>query len=205
MGRKKLLSLSATGAISSLLAVGFGLDSGAVTLASIAVMTFIAYVHDHASVWTPHCAPRQRNETNASFRSFAIGIGPVPFVMIPEVSPHQAVSALSSIGLSLNCECPRLPNSPLYEHSLTSAHAQGLRTSSSGSFSSPCAICSRTGTRTRRAACSTCSLRSSHSSPSCSSRHTEGRPSYCYSILGPGSLVTSHRTHGLPVCSALLS
>ncbi|RPD65842.1 general substrate transporter [Lentinus tigrinus ALCF2SS1-7] len=76
MGRKKLLSLSATGAILSLLAVGFGLDSGAVTLASIAVMTFIA--------------------------SFAIGIGPVPFVMIPEVSPHQAVSALSSIGLSLN-------------------------------------------------------------------------------------------------------
>ncbi|RDX42672.1 general substrate transporter [Lentinus brumalis] len=76
MGRKKLLSLSATGAILSLVAVGFGLDSGAVTLASIAVMTFIA--------------------------SFAIGIGPVPFVMIPEVSPHQAVSALSSIGLSLN-------------------------------------------------------------------------------------------------------
>ena len=65
MGRKKLLSLSATGAISSLLAVGFGLDSGAVTLASIAVMTFIAYVHDHASVRTPHCAPRQRNESNA--------------------------------------------------------------------------------------------------------------------------------------------
>ncbi|KAI0721492.1 general substrate transporter [Cerioporus squamosus] len=76
MGRKKLLSLSATGAIFSLLAVGFGLDSGAITLASVAVMTFIA--------------------------SFAIGIGPVPFVMIPEVSPHQAVSALSSIGLSLN-------------------------------------------------------------------------------------------------------
>ncbi len=44
MGRKKLLSLSATGAILSLVAVGFGLDSGAVTLASLAVMTFIAYV-----------------------------------------------------------------------------------------------------------------------------------------------------------------
>lgn len=64
------------------------------------------------------------------YRSFAIGIGPVPFVMIPEVSPlhvrdmplvcsanlistvsSQAVSALSSVGLSLNCEssslCPR--------------------------------------------------------------------------------------------------
>ncbi|KAI0807088.1 general substrate transporter [Fomes fomentarius] len=76
MGRRTLLALSATGAISSLLAVGFGLDSGAVTLASLAVMMFIA--------------------------SFAIGIGPVPFVMIPEVSPHVAVSALSSVGLSLN-------------------------------------------------------------------------------------------------------
>ncbi|KAI0747840.1 general substrate transporter [Daedaleopsis nitida] len=76
MGRKKLLSLSATGAILSLLGVGVGLDSGAVTLASLAVMTFIS--------------------------SFAIGIGPVPFVMIPEVSPHHAVSALSSVGLSLN-------------------------------------------------------------------------------------------------------
>ncbi|OJT14181.1 hypothetical protein TRAPUB_9292 [Trametes pubescens] len=76
LGRKKLLSLSATGAIVSLVAVGFGLDSGAVALASTAIITFVA--------------------------SFAIGIGPVPFVMIPEVSPHQAVSALSSVGLSLN-------------------------------------------------------------------------------------------------------
>ncbi|EIW60651.1 general substrate transporter [Trametes versicolor FP-101664 SS1] len=76
LGRKKLLSLSATGAIVSLVVVGFGLDSGAVLLASTAIITFVA--------------------------SFAIGIGPVPFVMIPEVSPHQAVSALSSVGLSLN-------------------------------------------------------------------------------------------------------
>ncbi|KAJ8462028.1 hypothetical protein ONZ51_g11165 [Trametes cubensis] len=76
LGRKKLLSLSATGSIVSLLAVGFGLDSGAVVLASVAIISFIA--------------------------SFAIGIGPVPFVMIPEVSPPQAVSALSSVGLSLN-------------------------------------------------------------------------------------------------------
>lgn len=45
MGRRTLLALSAAGAISSLLAVGFGLDSGAVTVASLAVMTFIAYVY----------------------------------------------------------------------------------------------------------------------------------------------------------------
>ncbi|KAI8998903.1 general substrate transporter [Trametes punicea] len=76
LGRKKLLSLSATGAIISLLGVGIGLDNGAVALASVTIITFVA--------------------------SFAIGIGPVPFVMIPEVSPPQAVSALSSVGLSLN-------------------------------------------------------------------------------------------------------
>ena len=63
MGRKNLLTLSAAGGILSLIGVGIGLDSGAVPLASLAVMTFIA--------------------------SFAIGIGPIPFVMIPEVSPHH--------------------------------------------------------------------------------------------------------------------
>lgn len=76
IGRKQLLSLSACGALLSLLGVGFGLDVGAVTLASITILTFIA--------------------------SFAIGIGPVPFVMISEVSPQYAVSALSSVALSLN-------------------------------------------------------------------------------------------------------
>ncbi|CDO69032.1 hypothetical protein BN946_scf184834.g39 [Trametes cinnabarina] len=83
LGRKKLLSLSATGAIISLLGVGFGLDSGAVALASVAIITFVACVLIVS-------------------RSFAFGIGPVPFVMIPEVSPPQAVSALSSVALSLN-------------------------------------------------------------------------------------------------------
>lgn len=76
LGRKTLLSLSAGGAFLSLVGVGFGLDSGLVALASITILTFVA--------------------------SFAIGIGPVPFVMIPEVSPLHAVSALSSVGLSLN-------------------------------------------------------------------------------------------------------
>ncbi|KIP10323.1 hypothetical protein PHLGIDRAFT_65930 [Phlebiopsis gigantea 11061_1 CR5-6] len=76
LGRKTLLALSASGAFLSLVGVGFGLDSGLVALASITILTFVA--------------------------SFAIGIGPVPFVMIPEVSPLHAVSALSSMGLSLN-------------------------------------------------------------------------------------------------------
>ncbi|KZT66806.1 general substrate transporter [Daedalea quercina L-15889] len=76
VGRKQLLSVSATGAILSLLGVGFGLNSSLVALASVTIISFVA--------------------------SFAVGIGPVPFVMIPEVSPHHAVSALSSVGLSLN-------------------------------------------------------------------------------------------------------
>ncbi|KAJ7684726.1 general substrate transporter [Mycena polygramma] len=76
MGRRQLLTISTLGAMSSLVLVGLGLNIGAVTLASVAILTFVT--------------------------SFAIGLGPVPFVMIPEVSPYHAVSALSSIALSLN-------------------------------------------------------------------------------------------------------
>ncbi|KXN90498.1 hypothetical protein AN958_04170 [Leucoagaricus sp. SymC.cos] len=71
VGRKQLLTLSVLGAVISLIAVGYGLNSGFTTLASIATLTFVT--------------------------SFAIGLGPIPFVMIPE-----AVSALSSMALSLN-------------------------------------------------------------------------------------------------------
>jgi len=76
VGRRRLLFVSTFGAISSLVLVGLGLNVGAVTLSSVAILTFVT--------------------------SFAIGLGPVPFVLIPEVSPHHAVSALSSIALSLN-------------------------------------------------------------------------------------------------------
>ncbi|KAF8184964.1 general substrate transporter [Mycena galopus ATCC 62051] len=76
LGRRQLLTLSGLGAISSLILVGLGLNTGTVTLSSVAILTFVT--------------------------SFATGLGPVPFVMIPEVSPYQAVSALSSIALSLN-------------------------------------------------------------------------------------------------------
>ncbi|KAJ7197227.1 general substrate transporter, partial [Mycena pura] len=76
VGRRRLLFVSTFGAISSLVLVGLGLNIGAVTLSSVAILTFVT--------------------------SFAIGLGPVPFVLIPEVSPHHAVSALSSIALSLN-------------------------------------------------------------------------------------------------------
>ncbi|KAJ7470350.1 general substrate transporter [Mycena latifolia] len=76
MGRRQLLTISTLGAITSLTLVGIGLNTGLVTLTSLAILTFVT--------------------------SFATGLGPVPFVMIPEVSPYHAVSALSSIALSLN-------------------------------------------------------------------------------------------------------
>ncbi|KAG2751514.1 hypothetical protein P692DRAFT_20726422, partial [Suillus brevipes Sb2] len=74
MGRKQLV-LSVAGALLSHLAVGYGLNSGFVTLFSIAITTFVM--------------------------SFAFGLGPIPFVIIPEVAPPHAVSAISSVGLSL--------------------------------------------------------------------------------------------------------
>ncbi|PPQ80356.1 hypothetical protein CVT25_003639 [Psilocybe cyanescens] len=76
MGRKPLLAMSILGAIFSLVTVGFALDSGSATVASIAIVTFVMF--------------------------YAIGLGPIPFVMIPEVSPLHAVSALSSVALSLS-------------------------------------------------------------------------------------------------------
>ncbi|KAG1882922.1 general substrate transporter [Suillus subluteus] len=76
VGRKQLIQLSVAGALLSHLAVGYGLNNGLVTLSSIAITTFVM--------------------------SFAFGLGPIPFVIIPEVAPPHAVSAISSVGLSLN-------------------------------------------------------------------------------------------------------
>ncbi|KAG1748967.1 general substrate transporter [Suillus paluster] len=76
VGRKQLIQLSVAGALLSHLAVGYGLNSGLVTLSSIAITAFVM--------------------------SFAFGLGPIPFVIIPEVAPPHAVSAISSVGLSLN-------------------------------------------------------------------------------------------------------
>ncbi|KAK0240541.1 general substrate transporter [Armillaria nabsnona] len=75
-GRKRLLILSTLGALLSLVTVGVSLNYAWKTPASIAIITFVM--------------------------SFAIGLGPIPFIIIPEVSPFYAVSALSSIALSLN-------------------------------------------------------------------------------------------------------
>ncbi|KAI0273858.1 general substrate transporter [Gloeopeniophorella convolvens] len=76
VGRRVLLLISIGGALLSLVIVGHGLDSGMMTTSSISILTFVM--------------------------SFAIGLGPIPFIIISEVSPPRAVSALSSVALSLN-------------------------------------------------------------------------------------------------------
>ncbi|KAH7107464.1 general substrate transporter [Auriculariales sp. MPI-PUGE-AT-0066] len=76
MGRRNLLILSATGILASLLVVAFGMDSNRPVASSVGVMVFVA--------------------------AFAIGLGPVPFILIPEVAPYHGVSALSSLALSIN-------------------------------------------------------------------------------------------------------
>jgi len=76
LGRMTLLQASAAGSVASLILTGFGLDFNLPWLASFAVIAFVA--------------------------SFAVGMGPVPYIIIPEVSPARSVGAMSTIGLSLN-------------------------------------------------------------------------------------------------------
>ncbi|KAJ1307210.1 hypothetical protein OPQ81_001325 [Rhizoctonia solani] len=76
LGRKRLLMASIIGAIVSNAVLGLALDAGITALSSVAVLGFIA--------------------------SFAVGLGPVPFVMISELTPYYAVSAMSSLAMTVN-------------------------------------------------------------------------------------------------------
>ncbi|QRV89647.1 Sugar (and other) transporter [Ceratobasidium sp. AG-Ba] len=76
LGRKPLLMMSIMGAIISSAALGISLDAGITSLSSIAVLGFVA--------------------------SFAIGLGPVPYLMISELTPYYAVSAMSSLSMAVN-------------------------------------------------------------------------------------------------------
>jgi len=76
LGRMTLLQASAAGSIISLVLAGLGLDFNLPWLASMAVIAFVA--------------------------SFAVGMGPVPYIIIPDVAPARTVGAMSTIGLSLN-------------------------------------------------------------------------------------------------------
>ncbi|CAE6401312.1 unnamed protein product, partial [Rhizoctonia solani] len=76
LGRKRLFMASMMGAIVSSAALGIALDNGITALSSVAVLGFIA--------------------------SFAIGLGPVPYLMISELTPYYAVSAMSSLAMAVN-------------------------------------------------------------------------------------------------------
>jgi len=76
LGSVRLLKISALGCLISLLTVGWGLNSGGSIVPSVAIVTFVMF--------------------------FAVGLGPIPFCVIPEVSPPYAVSSLASVALSLN-------------------------------------------------------------------------------------------------------
>lgn len=83
------------------------------TLSSIAITTFVMFVVFYVPL------PLHDTDVNLG-RSFAIGLGPIPFAIIPEVAPShvsvftkysnspltpsKAVSAISSVGLSVDCE-----------------------------------------------------------------------------------------------------
>jgi len=76
LGRRKLLFGSALGALLSLVVVGYGLNNGLSMAASVAIVLFVM--------------------------SFAVGLGPIPFVLIPEVSPPHVSNLLGVIRL-LTC------------------------------------------------------------------------------------------------------
>ncbi|KAI0295489.1 general substrate transporter [Russula brevipes] len=76
VGRRPLLLASIVGALSSLVITGYGLNTGMTVVSSISILIFVM--------------------------SFAVGLGPIPFIIISEVAPSRAASALSSVALSLN-------------------------------------------------------------------------------------------------------
>jgi len=75
-GRRKLLLLSATGMGVSCFVLALGLVSSYAMLSSLAILLVIAF--------------------------FSVGLGPVPFVILPEVLPPSHVSIGSSLGLGIN-------------------------------------------------------------------------------------------------------
>ena len=93
MGRKKLLNISMFGGLVSLLAVGYGLDAGKKALSSLAIITYVAYdSHNMLHSLTLICT---------SFRSFACGLGPVPFVVISDIAPYHVSHDDSPIQFNL--------------------------------------------------------------------------------------------------------
>ncbi|KAG8929237.1 hypothetical protein FRC01_004639 [Tulasnella sp. 417] len=76
LGRRSLLLGSMLAVEISLIALALGLNGGVIALSTVAILAFVG--------------------------SFAIGLGPVPFVLIGELVPFYAASATSSLALSVN-------------------------------------------------------------------------------------------------------
>jgi len=76
LGLRTLLLSSIAGGFISLSLLGYALDAGITWLSSVAILAFVA--------------------------SFALGMGPIPFMLPAELVPYYATSPLSSFGLSLN-------------------------------------------------------------------------------------------------------
>jgi len=76
VGRRSILLLSIGGCAITAITAAIGLNVGNPILGSISIVAFVGF--------------------------FAIGLGPVPFVIISEIVPSNAVGSLSSVGLSFN-------------------------------------------------------------------------------------------------------
>ncbi|PWN51543.1 general substrate transporter [Violaceomyces palustris] len=76
MGRKKLMMASSLGMCLSCLLLGLGIMYDWPIVSAICIVLVVA--------------------------SFSIGLGPVPFVILPELVPLRAVSKATSLGLTLN-------------------------------------------------------------------------------------------------------
>lgn len=75
-GQRRLLLWSVIGSIFSVFILGISLNYNLNTASAVGTLVFVS--------------------------CFAFGMGPIPFIIIPNVSPLYAVSALSSISLSIN-------------------------------------------------------------------------------------------------------
>lgn len=75
-GRKLLLMSSITGMAVTSFLLGFGITHGLPILSALAAMCFVV--------------------------SFAMGLGPIPFMVIPELVPETSVGAAQSIGTTIN-------------------------------------------------------------------------------------------------------
>ncbi|KAE8211192.1 hypothetical protein CF327_g5032 [Tilletia walkeri] len=75
-GRRKLLLVSATTMSVFAVLLGLSINSGWRLMSAVAIVGFVA--------------------------AFSVGLGPVPFLILPELVPTKSVSAASSAGLSIN-------------------------------------------------------------------------------------------------------